>query len=355
MTGLPVRMSASTATELRRQLAAASGLTTRSSADTGPSPAADREREQLGDGGELGQDPPLPLGDLGGEPVLAQQHAEQRRRPRRARAAARCGPGERSATSTETAAATPKPTSPHSTCSTRKSCTVIGRLARSSRRRIDALPPSTRSRESAAEPSTGPNTARNAPVRAGRRRAAVASLREVADVGQHPHGELRSAQLDDPADRPARGRRRPGRRAARPTWQGHDSTRRSVGQPADPHHQRGRPRSTARRRRPAPPPRPARRSARSPRAGSTAAAAPATGAATASRAPLTVQACRDSSSERVRASSRRKPDRLRSRLPSSPPPTSRAMRSPSTTRSPTGSASRTLSRSRLSAKRPVTW
>jgi hypothetical protein len=43
---------------------------------------------------------------------------------------------------------------------------------------------------------------------------------------------------------------------------------------------------------------------------------------------FTVQACRDSSSERVRASSRRKPDGLRSRLPSSPPPTSRAILSP---------------------------
>ncbi|TNM37402.1 hypothetical protein FHP29_16350 [Nocardioides albidus] len=39
----------------------------------------------------------------------------------------------------------------------------------------------------------------------------------------------------------------------------------------------------------------------------------------------------------------------------SPPPTSRAIRSPSTTRSPTGSASRSLSRSRQSPNRPDTW
>lgn len=38
-----------------------------------------------------------------------------------------------------------------------------------------------------------------------------------------------------------------------------------------------------------------------------------------------------------------------------PPPTSRATRNPSTTRSPTGSARRSLSRSRQSPKRPETW
>ena len=73
-------------------------------------------------------------------------------------------PGARRATSTDSAAAAPKPTSPHSTCSTRKSWTVIGRPARSRRRRIEVLPPSTRSSVWAADPSTGPKTARNAPV-----------------------------------------------------------------------------------------------------------------------------------------------------------------------------------------------
>ena len=77
------------------------------------------------------------------------------------------------------------------------------------------------------------------------------------------------------------------------------------------------------------------------------------GAATASRAALTVQPCRVSSSARVRASSRRKVDKVRSSRPRSLPPTSRAMRSDSTSRSATGSLSRSLSRSRHSWKRPV--
>ena len=77
------------------------------------------------------------------------------------------------------------------------------------------------------------------------------------------------------------------------------------------------------------------------------------GAATATRAPLTDQDCRDSSSDRVRASSRRNDDNDRSNRPRSPPPTSRAIRSASITRSPTGSASRAFNRSSDSANRPV--
>src|SRR5262249_9387095 len=67
---------------------------------------------------------------------------------------------------------------------------------------------------------------------------------------------------------------------------------------------------------------------------------PSHGPAPATRAPLTAPACRDSSSDRVLASSRRNDDSDRSSRPRSPPPTSRAIRSASTTRSPTGSASR---------------
>ena len=61
---------------------------------------------------------------------------------------------------------------------------------------------------------------------------------------------------------------------------------------------------------------------------------------------MTVQACRDSSSARVRASSRRNVDSVRSSRPRSVPPTSRAIRSDSTMRSATGSARSSLSRSR---------
>src|SRR5699024_9449833 len=77
------------------------------------------------------------------------------------------------------------------------------------------------------------------------------------------------------------------------------------------------------------------------------------GAATASRAALTVHDCRVSSSLRVRASSRRKDDSVRSSDPRSDPPTSRAIRRDSTGRAPAGSASRVLSRSRQSLRRPV--
>ena len=84
------------------------------------------------------------------------------------------------------------------------------------------------------------------------------------------------------------------------------------------------------------------------RAAATAAASTTHGAATASRAALTVQPCRVSSSARVRASSRRNADRVRSSRPRSLPPTSRAIRSDSTIRSPTGSARSALSRSRHS-------
>ena len=54
------------------------------------------------------------------------------------------------------AAAAAKPTSPQTTCSMRNSCTVRSSPARSSRRRTEALPPSTRSTRSAAERSDGP-------------------------------------------------------------------------------------------------------------------------------------------------------------------------------------------------------
>src|SRR5699024_1704625 len=79
------------------------------------------------------------------------------------------------------------------------------------------------------------------------------------------------------------------------------------------------------------------------------------GAARARRAAFTVQDWRASSSARVRASSRRKAESVRSRPPRSVPPTSRVIRSASTIRSPTGSARRIFRRSKLAAKSPLAW
>ena len=93
-----------------------------------------------------------------------------------------------------------------------------------------------------------------------------------------------------------------------------------------------------------------------PRDGATRNASVTHGAAAASRAALTVQPCRASSSPRVRASSRRNADSVRSSRPRSVPPTSRASRSDSTMRSATGSASRSFSASSAVAEpagRPV--
>ena len=70
------------------------------------------------------------------------------------------------------------------------------------------------------------------------------------------------------------------------------------------------------------------------------------GAANASLAALTVQPCRVSNSARVRASSRRNCESVRSSRPRSVPPTSRASRSDSMMRSATGSASSSASRAR---------
>ena len=136
-------------------------------------------------------------------------------------------PGDRSATTSENAAVTPNATRPHSTCSTRKSWTVIGEAARSRRRLIDAFPPSTRSRERAAEESSGPKSAPAAPDRSPVDR--TDGLRKIADVGQHAYGELRSSQVDEPAD-DHRQAEPDARTEHRPPGRGrHDSTRRSSG------------------------------------------------------------------------------------------------------------------------------
>ena len=169
-------------------------------------------------------------------------------------------------------------------------------------------PPSTRSTASAAEPSSGPNTPAAAATGddGGSASGGRSSLGQVADVGQHPQrraavGGAPRSRADDqhqaePGDRAEqRTPRRAGSRQDPPLG----------GQPADAHHQPvgdqagSPPRQRARRARRA------RRSAGSPSAGSYIISSTSHGAATASRAPLTVHACRASSSERVRASSRR--------------------------------------------------
>ena len=183
-------------------------------------------------------------------------------------------PGERSATSSENAAVAPNPTSPHSTCSTRKSWTLIVRLARSIRRRIEALPPSTRSRESAAEPRAGPKTRPTAPVRGGGRHRPF-GLRQVADVGQHPDRQPRTPQRQHPGDHEHQPQTQPGTAAAHPmppASRQHPAFARAAGRSGP---SRGRRPGTAPPRRRAPRPRRARRSGRSPRAGSRAGAAPA--------------------------------------------------------------------------------
>ena len=69
------------------------------------------------------------------------------------------------------AAAAPKPTSPHTTCSTRNSWTVLSRPARSSRRRTDVAPPRTAS--TPRPPSAGTvRTRRRVPTRSPRARCA---------------------------------------------------------------------------------------------------------------------------------------------------------------------------------------
>ena len=100
----------------------------------------------------------------------------------------------------------------------------------------------------------------------------------------------------------------------------------------------GRPRAHRPAPTPGPRPRPAGRRPATDSGRSASSTSTIHGAATASRAALTVQPCRVSSSARVRASSRRKADSVRSSRPRSLPPTSRAIRSDSTSRSPTGSA-----------------
>ena len=77
------------------------------------------------------------------------------------------------------------------------------------------------------------------------------------------------------------------------------------------------------------------------------------GAATPSRAALTTQDCRASTSARIATSCRSEEARLRSTVVSSLPPTSRDIRSVSRMRSATGSASRAFSASTQIAKLPV--
>ena len=184
--------------------------------------------------------------------------------------------------------------------------------------------------------------------------SAPARARAAGTAGPRRAGRAR-------AGRPGVGRRSAGTRVTartrpsagqQPARPGAGEQRRSsqhpllVGQPADAHHHPVGDQADARRRSRA------RRALRCccrrrpPPGRSDSSARTIHGAATASRAALTVQPCRVSSSARVRASSRRNAERVRSSRPRSVPPTSRAIRSDSTIRSPTGSARPALRRSR---------
>ena len=176
----------------------------------------------------------------------------------------------------------------------------------------------------------------------------------VRQVGQHPLGETGTRCTGSPARRgraPARGRGRGGRRGGTaPRSSQHPLV---LGEPPDPHHdpvsEQGDPAADARGRGH----RPLVEYACTDSGRVDSIARTTQGAATASRAALTVHDWRVSISARVRASSRRKVDRVRSNRPRSLPPTSRAIRIDSTSRSPTGSLSRSLRRSRQSWNRPV--
>ena len=154
----------------------------------GALPRRHREGEQLGDGRELGEDLAFTVLDLGAEPVVAEEHpaheaehAEHRCRAdaamssERAQQAQRCrAPQSRSA-----------PTPP-------ARCGSPGTLwrspARSSRRRTDVLPPSTRSTTPAVDCSSGPKMPAAAEVGGdddGAHRRSAVTLRKVAQVGKH--------------------------------------------------------------------------------------------------------------------------------------------------------------------------
>ncbi len=105
--------------------------------------------------------------------------------------------------------------------------------ARSSRRRTDVAPPSTRSTPSAAERRNGPKTPTTAEVRRRRRTArsggCAADLRKVADVGQHPDGQLRLADHEHPRQRQQQAARGERTEQGAPDGQAHRRIRRSTG------------------------------------------------------------------------------------------------------------------------------
>ena len=110
-----------------------------------PLPCCHGQREQLGDRRELREHPALPLLHLArsaGSHARAPPATKATQQSTRSGTAVR-GPGARRA------AARPRrrenATSPQTTCSTRKSWTLMERFARSRRRRTDAVPPRTRS------------------------------------------------------------------------------------------------------------------------------------------------------------------------------------------------------------------
>ena len=170
-TGSPVRMAASTPARSRTTHRAA-----HDPVECGHRALSrgDGEGQQLGDGREL-LDIPLARLDLSRQVLVAGEDADDETHEHSTRAAAGW-PGCRGREDA-VAGGHREAGRPHSTCSTRKSCTVASRPARASRRRTDYEPPRTRSTASAAARSTGPKTPRAAEIVDGSGRGAAVAPR----------------------------------------------------------------------------------------------------------------------------------------------------------------------------------
>ena len=138
-------------------------------------------------------------------------------------------PGERSATSSETAAVAAERDQPPQH--------LLDPEVVDGHRQVRALEPAPDRRVAAEDPlqrvrrrgeHRPEQGAEGAGLPRGTDRRPV-GLREVAHVGQHPHGELRAAEHEDPGGHHQQAGPDPGAAQRTPGGRAHDSTRRSVG------------------------------------------------------------------------------------------------------------------------------
>ena len=221
-TGSPVRTAASTFAR-SRESSPPLRRTTRSRAATGLSPAATARASSSAMVGNSARILALAVLDLAGEVVVADEHAERERRPRRGAATTAPRRSPATALSTPYAAAIGEADQPPEHLLDPE--LVHGLVD------VRALEPAAYGRGAAQHPlDTVGRRAQQRTEDAGRcggrrgrgdaERRAAPDLRQVADVGQHPDRELGPPDGRDARQHERGPRRRRPARAWRPTWSG---------------------------------------------------------------------------------------------------------------------------------------